>query len=209
MSSIIYAFIGVVTVLGTIKVLSKIDEEDKIKLNNKERGILAILVFLFSIVINIKSIEIGSGIVYLYVIWYLFVTGYIDYKIKKVYCILNYITMIIALIFILYKVKIGIDVSFIIGSYIFYVLVVYFLGKLNCYAGGDSEIYIAIGYFIGSLYSGSALTFMILNIILSCVVLIILNIKDFDLRKFTFNSDKTIAFAPAIAISTLLLIVLK
>lgn len=209
MISLIYSILGSVVVIGIINFLASVDNEDRLKLSVKNKGILVLLVSFFSTLIIKEYQGKMEFIFYLYLTIYLIITGYIDYKIQKVYCILNYITMIVGVIFMLKQIEVGKDITLALGSYIIYILFSSILKVIKCYASGDNEIYIAIGYFVASInYNEFPLYFLIVNMLISSIVVTLTNIKNFNLFRKKNGSNEKIAFAPSIAIATILSILM-
>lgn len=201
MGSLILSFLGIIIVFGTIKIIINIDKDYSLELSVKEKQVLGILIIVTNALLYLKFYGQIEYLFYYYLTLYLIITGYIDYKIKQVYCILNYITMGIAVIFMIYQVYIGIDITLIIGSLVIYIVLTNLFSLFRCYAGGDNEIYIAIGYFIASIsYNSFPLYFLILNMLGASMVLVLLNLS----KLIKNNKNNKIAFAPSIAIATIL-----
>ena len=75
------------------------------------------------------------------------------------------------------------------------------------FGDGDTDIFIATSIFVSSISLNTfPLVILLLNMILSNLVLIMFNIKLLDVRKMKFKEQ--IAFAPSIALSTFILILL-
>jgi len=204
--SLIFSILGAICVVEVVDILGRVDNEEKLKMNNKEKGILVLMVFLSTFLIYHKYKFSVEFIFYFYLSIYLIITAYIDYKIKKVYCILNILTIFVALIFMMYHLYMGIDISYIIISVIIYSCFSCLLRIFKFYGGGDNEIYIAIGYFVASLsYSHLPLTTLMINMLVSNLVLILINVKGL-IKNFKEVSKRKDAFAPAIAIATILII---
>lgn len=206
MISLIFSVLGSVLVIKTIEFLRKSDNEDRLKLSVRDKGILVVIVSFFSMLMVNKYYGKIELIFYLYLTIYLIITGYIDYKTKKVYCFFNYITMIVSVIFMFKQIEVGRDITLALGSYIIYIVFSSILKMIKCYADGDNEIYIAIGYFVASAgYNDFPLYFLIINMLLSSIIVALLNIKWFNLfKQKKRKSSEKIAFAPSIAIATIL-----
>lgn len=198
--SMIYSIIGIWLVFKIIETLNNMDRDENIKFNKKERWILGFLISIFNTLIYIKYSGI-EYILYYYLLIYLSITGYIDFKTKKVYCFLNYITMAFALGYMFYQLFSGKNISIVIGSFVIYIIIILVLRILRAFASGDAEIYIAIGYFIicGN-YSDLPLFTLVVNMILASFILLIF--------KSLYKLNGKLAFAPSIAISTLFTIVM-
>ena len=135
------------------------------------------------------------------------IVGYIDYKTKNVYSIFNWLTIIIGIWFLIYQKSIGIDISFTIVCVIIYIIFAKLIGYFNMFGDGDTDIFIATSIFVSSISLNTfPLVILLLNMILSNLVLIMFNIKLLDVRKMKFKEQ--IAFAPSIALSTFILILL-
>jgi len=205
--TLIFSILGIVSVVKVIEVLGKMDDEERLMLNNKAKGTLAFLVFLSTVLIHFKYKNPVEFLFYFYLSIYLIITAYVDYKTKKVYCILNKITVLVAIIFMTYHLLIGRDISNIIISLVIYSCFSCLLTLFKCYGSGDNEIYIAIGYFIAALNCVDfPLTTLIINMIISNLILIISNAKGL-LKRFRETKKKIDAFAPSIAIATILVVI--
>ncbi len=204
--SLIFSILGVISVIKVIDIISRADNEERLKLNSKAKRTLGFLVFFSTFLIYFKYENSVEFLFYFYLSIYLIITAYIDYKTKKVYCTLNIITIFIAVIFMIYHICIGVDISYIIISVVIYSCFS-LLNLFKCYGDGDKEIYIAIGYFVASLnYAEFPLTILMINMLISDLILIIFNAKGLITRFKEVIKTKD-AFAPAIAIATILTII--
>lgn len=204
---LVLSIVGFFIVLTIISLLGKVDEEENIKVNNKEKGVLAVLMLFFNILLYAKYNETNYYYFYYYLLIYITISGYIDYKIQKVYCFLNYITMAVSLGFWVYQTINGIDTVPGVTAYIFFIIISCMCKFFGAYAGGDNEVFIAIGYFISSSITISPLINLFLMMLVSSILMPILNYKHFIIKKMKFDEGKKIAFVPAIALSSIILII--
>lgn len=193
MRVVIFTLIGIIAFLGAVSFINKNDKENRIDVNKK--GVIALIIALSTTLIYIKYRATVEFYVYFYLSIYLIIVGYIDYKTKNVYSIFNWLTIIIGIWFLIYQKSIGIDISFTIVCVIIYIIFAKLIGYFNMFGDGDTDIFIATSIFVSSI-----------NMILSNLVLIMFNIKLLDVRKMKFKEQ--IAFAPSIALSTFILILL-
>ena len=121
--SVILSIISMFIVFFIIELLGKVDEEVCFKMLNKEKGVLAMLILLFNTFIYIKYEGTSYYWFYYYLLIYLTVSAYIDYKIQKVYCFLNYTTMAVSLGLWGYQVLNGVDTIPGVTAYIFFVII--------------------------------------------------------------------------------------
>lgn len=205
MRVVIFTLIGIIVFLGAVSFINKNDKENRIDVNKK--GIIALIITLSTTLIYIKYKANVEFYVYFYLSIYLIIVGYIDYKTKNVYSIFNWLTIIIGIWFLIYQKSIGIDISFTIVCVIIYIIFAKLIGYFNMFGDGDTDIFIATSIFVSSISLNTfPLVILLLNMILSNLVLIIFNIKLLDVRKMKFKEQ--IAFAPSIALSTFILILL-
>ena len=204
--SVILSIISMFIVFFIINLLGKVDKEVCFKMLNKEKGVLAMLMLLFNTFIYIKYKGTSYYWFYYYLLIYLTVSAYIDYKIQKVYCFLNYITMAVSLGLWGCQVLNGIDTIPGVTAYVFFIAISCMLRVLGAYAGGDNEVFIAIGYFIVALNTINPLIKLLLIMLMSSILLPMLNFKYFSIKNMRFKEGNKIAFVPAIMLSTMIII---
>ena len=204
--SVILSIISMFIVFFIINLLGKVDKEVCFKMLNKEKGVLALLILLFNVFLYVRYKGTSYYWFYYYLLIYLTVSAYIDYKIQKVYCFLNYITMAVSVVFWGSQVINGVDTIPGVTAYIFFVLISIILNVTGAYAGGDNEVFIVIGYFIVALNTINPLIKLLLIMLISSILLPVLNYKHFNLKKLEFEEGNKIAFVPAIMLSTMIII---
>ena len=202
--SLILSIISMFIVFFIINLLGKVDKEVCFKMLNKEKGVLALLILFFNIFLYVRYKGTSYYWFYYYLLIYLTVSAYIDYKIQKVYCFLNYITMAISLGLWGYQVLNGVDTIPGVTAYIFFVIISFIFKLTGAYAGGDNEVFIAIGYFIVALNTINPLIKLLLIMLMSSILLPILNFKYFSIKNMRFKEGNKIAFVPAIMLSTMI-----
>ena len=164
------------------------------------------LILLFNTFIYIKYEGTSYYWFYYYLLIYLTVSAYIDYKIQKVYCFFNYITMAVSVVFWGSQVINGVDTIPGVTAYVFFIAISCMLRFLGAYAGGDNEVFIAIGYFIVALNTINPLIKLLLIMLMSSILLPMLNFKYFSIKNMRFKEGNKIAFIPAIMLSTMIII---
>lgn len=202
--SLILSIISMFIVFFIINLLGKVDKEVCFKMLNKEKGVLALLILFFNVFLYVRYKGTSYYWFYYYLLIYLTVSAYIDYKIQKVYCFLNYITMAISLGLWGYQVLNGVDTIPGVKAYIFFVIISFIFKLTGAYAGGDNEVFIAIGYFIVALNTINPLIKLLLIMLMSSILLPILNFKYFSIKNMRFKEGNKIAFVPAIMLSTMI-----
>ncbi|WP_027099764.1 hypothetical protein [Clostridium paraputrificum] len=202
--SLILSIISMFIVFLIINLLGKVDKEVCFKMLNKEKGVLALLILFFNVFLYVRYKGTSYYWFYYYLLIYLTVSAYIDYKIQKVYCFLNYITMAISLGLWGYQVLNGVDTIPGVTAYIFFVIISFIFKLTGAYAGGDNEVFIAIGYFIVALNTINPLIKLLLIMLMSSILLPILNFKYFSIKNMRFKEGNKIAFVPAIMLSTMI-----
>ena len=204
--SLILSIISMFIVFFIINLLGKVDKEVCFKMLNKEKGVLALLILFFNVFLYVRYKGTSYYWFYYYLLIYLTVSAYIDYKIQKVYCFLNYITMAVSLVFWGSQVINGVDTIPGVTAYIFFVIISFIFKLTGAYAGGDNEVFIAIGYFIVALNTINPLIKLLLIMLMSSILLPILNFKYFSIKNMRFKEGNKIAFVPAIMLSTMIII---
>lgn len=200
-----FTLIGITSFYKAIEFINK--NETDIKIDVKNKGLISILVALSTTLLYLKYKTNIEFYMYFYVSIYLLITAYIDYKTKNVYTILNYITMIVGIFFLFYQKSIEVDINITIICVIIYTIFVKVGGYFDWFGGGDTEIFIALSIFVSSINMNLfPLVILLINMILSNLILIISNIKNIDVKRLKLKEPK--AFAPSIAISTMILILL-
>lgn len=202
--SLILSIISMFIVFLIINLLGKVDKEVCFKMLNKEKGVLALLILFFNVFLYVRYKGTSYYWFYYYLLIYLTISAYIDYKIQKVYCFLNYITMAVSLVFWGSQVINGVDTIPGVTAYIFFIAISCMLRVLGAYAGGDNEVFIAIGYFIVALNTINPLIKLLLIMLMSSILLPILNFKYFSIKNMRFKEGNKIAFVPAIMLSTMI-----
>lgn len=202
--SLILSIISMFIVFFITNLLGKVDKEVCFKMLNKEKGVLALLILFFNVFLYVRYKGTSYYWFYYYLLIYLTVSAYIDYKIQKVYCFLNYITMAISLGLWGYQVLNGVDTIPGVTAYIFFVIISFIFKLTGAYAGGDNEVFIAIGYFIVALNTINPLIKLLLIMLMSSILLPILNFKYFSIKNMRFKEGNKIAFVPAIMLSTMI-----
>ena len=204
--SLILSIISMFIVFFIINLLGKVDKEVCFKMLNKEKGVLALLILFFNVFLYVKYKGTSYYWFYYYLLIYITVSAYIDYKIQKVYCFFNYITMAVSLGLWGYQVLNGIDTIPGVTAYVFFIAICCMLRVLGAYAGGDNEVFIAIGYFIVALNTINPLIKLLLIMLMSSILLTMLNFKYFSIKNMRFKEGNKIAFVPAIMLSTMIII---
>lgn len=204
--SVILSIISMFIVFFIINLLGKVDKEVCFKMLNKEKGVLALLILFFNVFLYVRYKGTSYYWFYYYLLIYLTVSAYIDYKIQKVYCFLNYITMAVSVVFWGSQVINGVDTIPGVTAYIFFVIMSFIFKLTGAYAGGDNEVFIAIGYFIVALNTINPLIKLLLIMLMSSILLPMLNFKCFSIKNMRFKEGNKIAFIPAIMLSTMIII---
>ena len=196
----------ILSIISMFIVFFKVDKEVCFKMLNKEKGVLALLILFFNVFLYVRYKGTSYYWFYYYLLIYLTISAYIDYKIQKVYCFLNYITMAVSLVFWGSQVINGVDTIPGVTAYIFFIAISCMLRVLGAYAGGDNEVFIAIGYFIVALNTINPLIKLLLIMLMSSILLPMLNFKYFSIKNMRFKEGNKIAFIPAIMLSTMIII---
>ncbi len=189
---------------GAIRFIIKNDLECVLE-NKKEYGIY----FLFSILTTLMYIKYGITLDLFFLSFfliYLIISAYIDKKTLTIYSFYNYLTTLIGIVYLLAKLG-TINITNIIFNVIIFVCITIIASKLGAFKDGDTELFISISFFLYPQYPNFALEIFLINIIISYIVVLILNFRRLDKTNF-LKFKEPIAFAPSIAISTIILLLL-
>lgn len=205
MTVFIFSLIGVILFYGAIRIVNRFDQTANIKIKN---NFLIVTVIIFSTLIIYLKYGLTLNFIFIfYLSIYLIVCAYIDFKTMFVYSIFNFITIVISVIYLYLTLKItNFGITNLIINVIIYMVFSFALSKFNVYGEGDSEIFIAISIFIAIKYNVFIIETLLINMVLSNIVAIFMNIKNIDFKKMKLKNR--IAFAPCIAISTMILLVI-
>lgn len=205
MTVFIFSLIGVILFYGAIRIVNMFDQTANIKIKN---NFLIVTVIIFSTLIIYLKYGLTLNFIFIfYLSIYLIVCAYIDFKTMFVYSIFNFITIVISVIYLYLTLKItNFGITNLIINVIIYMVFSFALSKFNVYGEGDSEIFIAISIFIAIKYNVFIIETLLINMVLSNIVAIFMNIKNIDFKKMKLKNR--IAFAPCIAISTMILLVI-
>lgn len=170
-------------------------------------GIISISTFLLSARYTYRSIDFY----YFYVLSiYLVITAYIDYKTTDIYSFLNYIMFGISCSFILVNWIEGNPINPMIVSLILVSLVSVIFSVLKVWGWGDTEMLIAISGMVGIkgyiFFDTITIPIAIFIMVFSTLILGLISIIRILLKRNEFNDR--VAFAPYIAISTMLIMIL-
>ncbi|CUQ30129.1 prepilin peptidase [Clostridium baratii] len=183
--------------------LNIINKYDETILNKNKKIDVAIF-----IVTSIFYFKFGLSINFFFLnllAYYLIISSFIDYKTMNVYSFLNYFMLLIAFIFfIINHLFNGYNLTFetIIITLIFIIINILF-SKIGAYGDGDTEVYIVLSCFFAIVCKNNLLEMLLVDMLLANILIILLNIKEFDLKKLKFK--RKVAFIPAIALATIIL----
>lgn len=169
-------------------------------------GIISISTFLLSARYTYRNIDFY----YFYILLiYLVITAYIDYKTTDIYSFLNYIMFGISCLFILMNWLKGNPIKPMIVSLILVSLISVIFSLLNAWGWGDTEMLIAISSMVGIkgyiFFDTIPIPVAIFVIVFSTFILGVISIIKILLKRNKVNDR--VAFAPYIAISTMLIMI--
>lgn len=188
------------------KVIFFINENDlEVDLNLKkiDKNFILLAYFIFISMFFYKY-KLSIAFVFYYItIVYLIITAYIDFKTRYIYTIINVFFGIISFLFLMYLISINIDIRDSIRGIFLTVIISVLFSKLKVWNWGDTEMFIVIAPIIatgGSIY-------ILFNFFISMILSSISAIITFIFKGFKMQSRQ--AFAPYIAISSLILLFIK
>lgn len=175
--------------------------DNEIEVNNVEYIIItSIYIFLIYIFFSIYGFSIEFTFKYL-VLLYLVITAFIDFKTQYVYCFLNRVMGGIAVVYIIYLINSNVlAIEEMEGIFIAIGIAIVF-SLFKVWGEGDSEIFIVISPFI-AIYG---IEYIIMNFILAMALSGAFNLIALTAKKVKITYQ--IAFAPYIAISSLLILI--
>lgn len=183
-------------------ILKIIDKFDSVKIDASKK--VEAIIFITTSIFYLKLGFNGNFILSMILIYYLITASVIDYKTMFVYSSFNYVLVSIAMGAIIFNYnQIGIENMFGVVSFIILNII---LAVFNSYGNGDMEIYIIIACFYGIVIENNVLEILLFNMIVANVLMLIFNIKLFDIQKFALK--KRVAFVPYISVSTIIFLLI-
>lgn len=197
-----FTLIGIVAFYGALIVVNKSDKENIII--KKEIGVIFIILISTTLLYLKYKLKIDFFFLF-YLSIYLIICAYIDYKTMYVYSIFNYLTIIISIVYLVSKYN---EINFInvVINVIIFIAYSIIMSIFKVYGGGDNELFIATSVYIAINSKIFPLEALFLNMILANLIMIITNIKNFNIKKMKLK--RKIAFAPSIAMATMILLLL-
>lgn len=197
-ASVVLGLISIVFFHLIINYINLNDKEIKV---NKEEYILILFIYMICIYTFIKIYGISIMLSFRYLVLnYLVITAFIDLKTKYVYCFLNRIMGCISVAYILYLASKNILLFDDVVAMLMGVSIAIIFGFLKIWGEGDSEIFIVIAPFIATYGT----QYIIVNFIIAMSLSAIFNLIAITIKKL--NLESQVAFAPYIAISSLLIL---
>lgn len=197
-ASVVLGLISTVFFYLIINYIKLNDKEIKVK---KEEYILILFIYMICVYTFIKIYGISIMLAFRYLVLnYLVITAFIDLKTKYVYCFLNRIMGCISVAYILYLGSKNILLFDDVIAMLMGVSIALLFGFLKIWGEGDSEIFIVISPFIATYGT----QYIIVNFIIAMSLSAIFNLIAITIKKL--NLESQVAFAPYIAISSLLIL---
>ncbi|MBL4932267.1 prepilin peptidase [Clostridium paridis] len=202
MAIVVFSIIGVFIFYGALLIVKCNDNSDlEIK-----REIIVSISILVSVAVLYYKYKLSMSFVFLFYLFiYLIISAYIDYKTMYVYSIFNYITMGVSVIYLIINIK-NVSVGYVAISVVIWCCFTTLCSKFKIFGGGDNEILMSISLFIAVKYNYSTLEMLFLNMAICNLILFFTNLDKFNIKEMRFN--KNVAYAPSIALSTILLILM-
>lgn len=194
--------IGIIS-LFIWRVLSEIDK----KLQLQKRDILLMFMTTIPCILFLNQ-KYGCSLLfftYTYLTFYLCLTAYIDKKTRDVYCILNYISMIIGGIVFIYRYLHSPEREIMLFSLIMTLIFLFLAKLLYLYGNGDGEIFLTTSIFI---LAGDSSTDAIVHIymlyFIAVVIITLSHLKEIDWKKKRFK--QSLPFAPSIFAASMIIL---
>lgn len=178
----------------------------------KEKKIDNFFIILFTVInnltIHLLDVNVLQQIILTISFSILLICAYTDYKTNFVYRIYSFPYIFINCIYIFTFKSILLNDKYLLAL-VFYSLIIYVFTVTKCFGKGDTFILVGNSFLLITLVKNSYFPIEILlwHFIISVILLIILNIRQMDFRKWRFK--KPVAFVPYIYLGTLLIIILK
>lgn len=174
------------------------------------------ITFKIMICQGILIMMISAGVIYkydysvvscflLFFMWYLSVTAYIDYKTKMVYSSLNVFALLAGIIFFSYSLRYyNVWKNMDIGSLVIWIIFLVVCKALHLYGAGDFDVLMVETIYFCSIPEirqpiGGTLLFVMMG---ALGVHFIIHYKEIDFLHLKLK--KSVAFVPAIFISTII-----
>lgn len=205
--SIIILFITIVIQFALcssiILFIKKIDKSHGLTYTLKERLVYLTISSIVVTLLFFKTGELKEFVFLSLLSVYLIVTAMIDLQTMLVYRFLSYVMIAVGVFYIglsnqpaLYYI------------YVFLFSIMMFLFEyMGSFGMGDVYCFIAISFFLVNKSAVSPLLLPLINIIISTVIFLIIYRKQFNFK--TGKMNQAMPFVPSIAISTIILVLIK
>ena len=198
--SVVLSLISILFFHLIIKYVSKNDTEIKV---SKIVYIILTSIYLIFIYIFINIYGFSIEFIFKYIVLvYLVATAFIDFKTQYVYCFFNRFMGLVAILYIIYLNSHNFIIKENIEGILIAIIISLIFSFLKIWGEGDSEIFIVVSPFI-AVYG---LEYIIANFVLSMALSAIFNLIGLIAKKVDIKSS--IAFAPYIATSSLLILLI-
>lgn len=197
---ILLCLIGVSSYYFSIKCIKRLDKTEIIISKNVIATIIITTLGLYNLNSNFE------GVFSIIFAQFLIIVAYIDYKTRFVYTLFNIIMGIIILgYYALNSFKISQESLIVLFIFCLFILI---MGKQNFFGDGDKELYILIAFFFSIIYRGDMAMLLILNMLISNLFFLLVNIKSV-INYFLKKGNKVKkAFVPYMALSSIFLIMI-
>lgn len=181
------------------------DEDSKLMISKKERLAMVGIISILTIMLYVRYGLSVYGAIYYILFNQLTLIGLIDYKMKVIYSFTNKIIFILSVFFLVYQLNNGGDAKLYTVGLLFSILISVIINTFNLWGDGDRNLIIALSFFISAIQTPiPEINYVIINIIISGALAGIKNILALIFVEHKFNYRKREAFAPYIAMSTIL-----
>lgn len=204
--NIAVTMISIIFIINIIRFIQNHDEDHGIILDN---NILMFLMFLLPALFHILQNRYGISLkfwFYSYLISYLCISSLIDQQTKNVYDFLNFITIVVGVIFVILNTSNIERMAFLIIQLLLFGLIILIQVKKNIYGEGDGILLMAISFFLSANDKFSYLGTLCMNTALANLIFILVHFNKFNLKKLRMNEE--LPFVPSIAVSTIIIVLM-
>ena len=198
--------LGLVAIFYIIdKQLVKVDTT--LALSKREAYMMSGIMILFSFLLLCKyGLHFFYG-AYLYLAFYLCLTAYTDKKRAQVFCIFNYISLLIGIVCYIYRLFHGLNRTIALPALILVMFSLFLANRFHLYADGDGEIFLVIAMFLLFSDTGTDCVFYFYMVYLLAMA-IISTVHHKSIDKETKKFKTPIPFGPSIFAATMIILLI-
>lgn len=200
-------FVGVVSAFSFKKIVHCFAKHDESQLEMNFKSFLLHLALIIALSLGLLW-RFHFTVIYgfmMYLFLYLYISAYIDYKIKMVYTVLNFFAGVIGVLFLIYTFFTHVNRMIDWFSILIFLTVMCLSKKLKLFGGGDFELFLVEVIYI---YALPVVLFpiqkMLFIMALSILLQFVLHYKEIDFFNHRLQLKEPVELIPAILISSVI-----